>query len=275
MTKKAPISLLWKRWHINAVVPEWQMKTSKPIGGLFLKESDVFHVFTCCILSHYYLDARLLLFIDWASQQHILFTVTKVLDEELIRILKKTSIGMLRHLYSLSHLLVGFMLYEFSLFILCGTSDVLLDLQMPPRAPSWNVNCCVMGMQHFLPCTVGQPRQISSRRLICFMIMVHYSGRQSFSPESLNWNWSSHAQVKLQTRSSLRNSLSHPTAHFQTSPAHFPISFLSRLSPTRINTHAHNIRTWCGFIIFVFLLASLPLFHLLSTFAMWGIYVRQ
>ena len=149
MTKKAPVSLLSKRWHISAVVPTWQRKTSKLIGGLFLKESDVFNVFTCWILSHYYLDARLVLFLDWASQQHILFTVAEVLDEELIRICIKTSIGMLRHLYSLSHLLVGFMLCEFPLFILCGTSDLWLDLRMPPRAPGRNVNCCLMEMLHF------------------------------------------------------------------------------------------------------------------------------
>lgn len=53
---------------------------------MFLKESDGLNVFTCCLLSHYYLDARLVLFLDWASQQHVLFTATEVLDEELIRI---------------------------------------------------------------------------------------------------------------------------------------------------------------------------------------------
>lgn len=145
---------------------------------------------------------------------------------------------MLRHLYSLSHLLVGFMLYDFSLFILCGTSDVWLDLRMPPRAPSRNVNCCVKEMPHSAPCTVGQPRQISSRTLIYFMIMVHSQAVwRSFSREPLKWNWSSHAQVKLQTQSSLRNSLSHPAAHFQTSPAYFPFSSLSRLSRTHLHTH--------------------------------------
>lgn len=64
-------------------MPERRRKTSKPIGGLFLKESDVF---SCWILSHYYLDARLVLFIDRASHQHDMFTVTGVIDEELIRV---------------------------------------------------------------------------------------------------------------------------------------------------------------------------------------------
>lgn len=41
---------------------------------------------TCWTLSYYYSDAKWVLFLDWACQQHILFTVTKVLDEELIRI---------------------------------------------------------------------------------------------------------------------------------------------------------------------------------------------
>ncbi len=52
------------------------------------------------------------------------------------------------NLYSSSHFLVGFMLHEFFLFILCGTSDVWLDLWMPSRALSKNVNCCVMEMMH-------------------------------------------------------------------------------------------------------------------------------
>lgn len=124
--------MLWKRWHINAVVPERQRKTSKPIGWVVSKRVRClswFNVFTCWILSHYYLDAKLVLFLDWASQQHILFTVTEVLDEELIRIctrLTKTSIGTLRHLYSLSHLLVGFMLlWVFSFH------------------PMWNVRCMI------------------------------------------------------------------------------------------------------------------------------------
>lgn len=151
MTKKGNKSL-WKRWHINAVVAKRQKKTSKPVVSKRVRCLSWFSVFTCWILSHYYLDVKLALFLDWASQQHILLTVTKVLDEELIRICTrrtKTSIGMRRHLYSLSHLLVGFMLYEFSLFILCGTSDVWLDLRMPPGAPSRNVNYCEMEMLHF------------------------------------------------------------------------------------------------------------------------------
>lgn len=146
--------------------------------GLFLKKSDVCSDLMCFHAEHYPIIIWMLnlsLFLDWACK-HVLFTVTEVHDEELIRICIKcinTSIGMLRHLYSLSHLPVGFMLYEFSLFILHGTSDVWLDLRMPPRALSRNVNCCVKQILHFATHTVRQLWQISSRRLICFMIMVH------------------------------------------------------------------------------------------------------
>lgn len=150
---------------------------------------------------------------------------------------------MLRHL---SHLLVAFMLYEFSLFILCGTSDVWLDLQMPPRASGRNVNCCVMEMLHFATfCT------LHSGTAMADMIFVHSPADWwSFSLGSLKWNWSSHAQVKWQTHSSLRSSLSHPTDYFQTSP--------------RTHTHTH----------FNFLFSSLFSFSPLSTsaFAMWGMY---
>ncbi len=134
------------------------------------------------------------------------------------------------------------MSFLFSSYVERQMYDWIYECPREYRAEMWIVvwwKCYVW--QHFAPCTVGQPRQISSRRLICFMIMVHSQADwRSFSLESLKWNWSSHAQVKLQTHSSLRNSLSHPTAHFQTSPAHFPFSSLSRLSPRHLHTHNHT-----------------------------------
>lgn len=76
-----------------------------------------YFVFTC--LSYYYLDINLVLFLDQMS--NIPFTDRGALHEELIRMRAQIVIRMLRHL---SHLLVGFMLHEFLLFILCETSDV-------------------------------------------------------------------------------------------------------------------------------------------------------
>ena len=135
-------------------------------------------------------------------------------------------------------------LYPICWWVSCSTS-FLFSSYVERQMYDWIYECprgypaemwivAVMEMQRFPARTVGQPGQISSRRLICFMIMVHFQADwQSFSLESLKWNWSSHAQVKLQTHSSLRNSLSHPTAHFQTSFAHFPS--LSLLSPTHLH----------------------------------------
>ena len=157
-------------------------------------------------------------------QQRILFTVTELLDEELIRICIqriKPSVGMLRHLHHLSHLLVGFMLYEISLFILWGTSDVWLDLLMPLRAPSRNMK--LPCDENAMFCNISllaqwdSPHRYHLVKLIWFMIMAHsQADRLSRSLESPKWNWSSHAQAKLEIQSSLRNSLSHPILHTST-----------------------------------------------------------
>lgn len=107
--------------------------------------------------------------------------------------------------------------------------DWIYECPRERRAEMWIVvwwKCSIL--QHFASRTVGVPRQISSRRLICFTLLVHpQPDWRSFSLDSLKWNWSSHAQVKKHTHSSLRNSLSHPTAHFQTTPTHFSSSSLS------------------------------------------------
>lgn len=203
-----------------------------------------------------------------------MFTVTEALDEELIRIRTqwiKTS-------------------ETFILFIpFAGGFHALWVFSFHPM---WNVRCMIGFMN--APKSTRQKCELLSDGNAMFCNILHLAqwdspgryhlggwyalwswsisqaGWQSFSPESLKWNWSSHAQVKLQTHSSLRNSLSHPTARFQTSPARSPISFHSRLSPTH-KTHTRTTLILFHHFCFPPLLPSL--FSLSpSASAMWGMY---
>lgn len=140
--KKSNCLFALKKMAHKWAVPKGQRKNIKVIGDC-LHNCHIcavsYFVFTCWTLSYYYLDINLVLFLDLMS--NILFTDRGALHEELIRIRSPSVIRMLRHL---SHLLVGFMLHEFFLFILCETSDVWLDLEMPPRASCSIINHCIM-----------------------------------------------------------------------------------------------------------------------------------
>lgn len=140
------------------------------------------------------------------------------------------------------------MLYDFSLFILCGASDVWLDLRMPPRALSRKVSCRVMEMVNFASsCSSGTARA----DIISDADVVHahgrLSGRLTEQLASLEWNWSSHAQAKLSHWETVYHTY---TAHFQTSPSHLPflLSFsLDSRTPifhTHICAHTQTTLIW-------------------------------
>lgn len=140
--KKCNCLFALKKMTHKWAVPKGQRKNIKVIGDCFPTChicAVSYFVFTWWTLSFYYLDINLVLFLDLMSNTP--FTDTGALHEELIGIRAPTVIRMLRHL---SHLLVGFMLHELLLFILCETSDVWSDLEMPPRASCSIINHCMM-----------------------------------------------------------------------------------------------------------------------------------
>lgn len=185
---------------------------------------------TCWTLSHCYLDAKL----NCAFHNNILFTVSDISDKELIML----------HIHKLpSGCWDICTLYPICWWVSCSTSRLFpsyVERQMCDwiyKRPQEDEQHCelvcdgnVVCRNMLRLCPVGQSWQIASQRLIWFMIMVFFwAGWQSFYLQSLKWNWSSHAQVRLQAQSSLKSNVSHTTAHLRTSPAYFPVSSLPHL----------------------------------------------
>lgn len=243
----------------------------KDSWGLHLKVSDM-----CCDLMR--LHAERYHIIIWKLNytflvflQRFLFTLAEVLDEELIRIhIHKHPSGCwdIYTLYPICWWVSCSQRLLFSSYVERQMCDWIYKCPQEYRAGMWIGvwwKCYIFKL--VAPRTVGQPRQIPSRRLIWFMIMVCSRAEwQSFYLQPPKWNGSSHAHVTLQTQSSLRSSLSHPAAQFQTSPA--PFSSLSQSAPTHLHKHTniHNHTTLILFhhSCFLFLLPPSVTFSLLE-----------